>query len=83
MAGNEWAQYNIGIIEYNSGNTERAVKHWTIAASAGCCHSMHELITFFEIGFVSRESIDSTLKAYNNSCAEMRSEARDAYISAP
>ena len=27
-----------------------------------------------------RESIDSTLTAYNNSCAEMRSEARDAYI---
>jgi hypothetical protein len=30
--------------------------------------------------FVSRESIDSTLAAYNNSCAEMRSEARDSYI---
>ena len=30
--------------------------------------------------FVSRESINSTLAAYNNSCVEMRSEARDAYI---
>ena len=29
---------------------------------------------------VSRESIDSTLTAYNNSCVEMRSEARDACI---
>jgi hypothetical protein len=29
----------------------------------------------FDVGGVSRESIDSTLTAYNNSCAEMRSEA--------
>ena len=74
------ARYNLGILEYNSGNMERAVKHWTIAASAGCYRSMHKLRMFFEQGVVSRESIDSVLAAYNNSCADMRSEARDAYI---
>jgi hypothetical protein len=36
--------------------------------------------TSFDQGCVSRESIDSTLAAYNNSCAEFRSEARDAFI---
>jgi hypothetical protein len=41
---------------------------------------MHQLRTFFEEGAISRESMDSTLAAYNNSCAEMRSEARDAYM---
>jgi hypothetical protein len=42
MAGNEWARYCLGCMEYNSwqvegkyGNLERAVKHLTIAASAG------------------------------------------------
>jgi TPR repeat protein len=86
MAGCEAARYNLGRIEANNGNFERAFKHWTIAASAGCFDSMHELIVFYEKGlrlgysFVSRESIDSILTAYNNSCAEMRSEARDAYI---
>jgi hypothetical protein len=35
---------------------------------------------FVEEGIGSRDVIDSTLTAYNNSCAEMRSEARDAYI---
>ena len=53
---------------------------WKIAASAGCFRAMHRLIAFVEKGVVSRESIDSTLNAYNNSCVEMRSEARDAYI---
>jgi TPR repeat protein len=80
MAGHEVARYILGCLEYDSGNMERAVKHWTIAASAGDYKAMHNLITGFEGGFVTRESIDSTLIAYNNSCVEMRSEARDARI---
>jgi hypothetical protein len=59
---------------------ERALKHWTISASAGDYKAMHCLGKGFERGLVSRESMDSTLTAYNNSCAKMRSEARDAAI---
>ena len=62
-------------------NIKQAVKHWKIAALAGDYDAMHELRTRFEKA-VSRESIDSTLKAYNKSCVEMRSEARDACIHA-
>ena len=80
MAGHEMARYNLGVMECNSGKMEQAVKHWNIAASAGCYDAMHEMRTCFEQGLVSRESIDSTLAAYNASSAEMRSEARDAYI---
>jgi TPR repeat protein len=80
MAGHEAARCNLGAMEANSGNMERAVKHWMIAASAGDYYSMHHLRIRFETGYVSRESIDSTLEAYNNSCAERRSEARDDYI---
>ena len=80
MAGDDVARTNIGIMEANSGNMDRAVKHWKIAALAGYYHAMHHLIILFEKGAVCRELIDSTLTAYNNSCAEMRSEARDAYI---
>jgi hypothetical protein len=80
MAGHEGARYNLGGLEVKSGNMERAIKHWTIAASAGDYDAMQQLRTFFEKSAISRESIDSTLAAYNNSCAEMRSEARDARI---
>jgi TPR repeat protein len=80
MAGHEVARYNIGNREAQSGNMERAEKHWTIAASAGDYNAMHQLITSFKKGHVSRETMDSTLVAYNNSCAEVRSEARDAYL---
>jgi TPR repeat protein len=80
MAGHEVARNTLGYMEVTSGNIDQAVKHWTIAASAGHCDAMHQLRILFEKGYVSRESIETTLTDYNNSCAEMRSEARDAYI---
>jgi TPR repeat protein len=80
MAGNEVARNNLGCMEAESRNMDRAVKHWTIGASAGCFHSMYALRINFEKGCVSRELIDSTLAAYNTSCAEMRSEDRDSYF---
>jgi TPR repeat protein len=80
MAGCEVARSNLGGLEAKSRNVERAIKHWTIAASAGHYSSMYNLLVALKKSAVSRESIDSTLAAYNTSCAEMRSEARDAYI---
>ena len=80
MAGHEIARNNLACLEAQSGNMERAIKHWIIGASAGEYLSMQALLTCFEEGDVRRESIDSTLEAYNNSCAEMRSEARDDEI---
>jgi len=80
MAGHEKARSNLGGLEAMSGNMEKAVKHFKIAASAGDYYSMHHLGNAFEKGAISRESIDSILTAYNSSCAEMRSEARDDAI---
>ena len=67
-------------MDEESENMERAAKHLRIAASTGDYNAMHHLRKSFEFGYISRESINSTLIAYNSYCAEMRSEARDAYI---
>ena len=81
MAGHEVARNNLGRIEYTFvGKEERAVKHWMIAASAGHCDAMKNLLIAFNHVSASRATIDSSLTAYNNSCVEMRSEARDAAI---
>jgi tetratricopeptide (TPR) repeat protein len=81
MAGHEDARFNLGLMDIDfEGKRERAIKNMTIAASAGHYKAMQFLIKCFERDFVSRILIDSTLTAYNNSCVEMRSEARDAYI---
>jgi TPR repeat protein len=80
MAGDDAARNNLGIMEAKSGNMERAMKHWIISASAGSYYAMRNLLVHFKQGVVSRDEMDSTLTAYNNACAEMRSEARDAFI---
>jgi TPR repeat protein len=80
MSGHEGARHNLGCTEFESGNQERAVKHWKVAASAGHYNAMVNLLSAFKEGNVSRDTIDSILTAYNNSCTEMRSEARDAYM---
>jgi hypothetical protein len=43
---------------------------------------MNDLLVLHKKGLASRTTMDSTLAAYNTSCAEMRSLARDAYIRA-
>lgn len=68
MAGHDLARSNLGIMEAESGHTEKALKHWEIAASAGNFYAMHNLQQVFEKGHVSRDFI--TLTAYNNFCAE-------------
>ena len=80
MTGHENARCNLGTMEAQSGNMGQAVKHWTIAASAGDCNAMQCLLIAFSQGLTSRATIDATLTAYNTSCAEMRSEERDSAI---
>jgi TPR repeat protein len=80
MAGEEVARYNLGCMEDDAGRMERALKHWTIAASAGHYLAMDNLLIVFKQGLVSRNAINSSLRAYNTSCTEMRSAARDAAI---
>ena len=63
MAGHEVARCMLGLMDAELKNVERAVKHWTIAASAGHYNAMHHLRLCFEKGLVGRESIDSTLAA--------------------
>ena len=55
IAGHEVARNNLGIMEDMSRNREQAVKHWMIAASAGCYRAMHELVTNLGLGRISRE----------------------------
>ena len=82
MAGHEVARNWLGCFEFQLGNMGQAIKHWTIAASAGHYSAMFCLNVEFIKGVISRESINSTLTSYNNSCAEMISESRDATIRA-
>ena len=77
MIGHESARFDLGYMEYNSGNMERAIKHWMISASAGQKESMASIQAEFECGHVQSDVYELTLNAHNHSCEEMRSKARE------
>jgi hypothetical protein len=66
MAGNKVARDYIGGIEGNSGDELSNIGQ--LLHQLGDSRAMHALRTFFDEGILSRESIDSILTAYNNSC---------------
>lgn len=80
MAGVVTARFNIGAREYNDGNMDRAIMHWTIAAESGCSFAMNEMITFYGKGSIDVELIEWTLAAYNSSCAAVKSLERETYV---
>jgi hypothetical protein len=62
-----------------SQTTRPSFETWTIAASGGCHGALHHL-SIIGFGRIPIETMTSIVAACNNSCKEMRGEARDAYI---
>ena len=56
MTGDEMTRCQLGNWEAEAGNMERAVKHWTIAASCGQYNAMQHLIKCVEYGLAENQS---------------------------
>jgi len=77
MNGNLNARTNLGLEELKKGNIHRAMKHWIIAARAGCKKSLDIIKECFMRGDVTKEEYASTLRAYQKRQNEMKSDERD------
>ena len=75
--GNVDARAKLGATEYNGGNHQRALKHFQIAASAGYEKSLDMVKGGFMDGFVTREEYANTLRAYQKSQDETKSDSRE------
>jgi hypothetical protein len=53
------------------------MKHFMLAAEAGNKDSLDEVKRGFTKGYVTKDEYESTLRAYHECQAEMKSEARD------
>ena len=67
------ARYNLGVIEGNAENHQRAMKHFMLAAKSG----YNDFKKGFTNGFVTKDEYESTLRAYHECQTEVKSEARD------
>ena len=70
MMGSFFARYNLGCAEIQNGNYQRAMKHFMIAAKCGLKNSFDQV----KVGF---RQFETTLRDYQASCDETKSEQND------
>ena len=77
MMGHELARHNVGAMEWDNGKHVRAMRHYMIAAKCGSDRSLEMVKKGFKVGTVTKEDLEKTLRCYQASRDEMRSEERD------
>ena len=77
IMGNTHARYNLGAAECENRNYQRAMKHFMIAAKCGLKDSLDAVMRGFKKGYVTKEEFENTLRGYQASCEEIKSEQRD------
>eukprot|EP00956_Cyclotella_meneghiniana_P042775 scaffold249315_cov39-Cyclotella_meneghiniana.AAC.3 len=77
MMGHELARHNLGAMEWENGKNVRAMRHLMIAAKCGYHDSLEMVKSGFKDGIVTKEDLENTLRCYQATRDEMRSEERD------
>ena len=78
IGGHLFARYNLGLSDWKNGKTDRAVKHWIIAANLGDDASLNELKKGYRCGVVSKEDFAAALRAHQAAVDATKSPQRDA-----
>ena len=77
MNGHIKARHNLGCTEGEAGNHRRAFRHYMISAKGGYDDSLDAVKQGFQFGFVLKDEYANTLRAYQKSNKEMKSDERD------
>ena len=77
IGGDLSARHNLGCTEGRARNPHRATKHFILAARAGHDKALGMVKQGFMGGIVGKDEYANTLRAYQKSVDEMKSEARD------
>lgn len=80
IGGHEIARNNLGALEASLGNMNRAMKHWMISARAGFDISLKQIGNGYKAGLVTKDEYASTLRSYQSSLDEMKSEQRSKVV---
>eukprot|EP00984_Skeletonema_dohrnii_P030928 scaffold22810_cov103-Skeletonema_dohrnii-CCMP3373.AAC.2 len=78
IGGHPDARYILGCDEGKNGNTEKAVKHWIIAATQGDNDSIKTLMDEFRSGTVSKDDLAAALRAHQAAVDATKSPQREA-----
>jgi len=76
IGGHEIARHTLAIEEVKNGNMVLAMKHFIIAAKSGEDDSLKKVGLGYKDGLVTKDEYASTLRAYQLSMNDMKSEER-------
>ena len=77
MGGYMGARHNLGGLEYRSGNLDRALKHFMIAAGGGYYDSLENIKRMFMNGEAMKDDYTKALQVYQAYLNEIKSVQRD------
>jgi len=77
MGGCTGSRLALGYIEKNSGNMDRAIKHFMIAVRSGHNGGLKQIKQLYSQGHVSKEEYTKALRAYQKYMGEVKSSQRD------
>ena len=71
------ARYNLGVVEMNDGNLNRALKHYMIAAGCGDGDSLDQIRTFYMNGYATKDDYTKALREHQKYIDGIKSSQRD------
>ena len=77
MRGHLVARHNHGVFEWRAGNSDRALKHFMIAAGCGDNDSLENIKQMFKDGDAMKDDYAKALRAYQANLIEIKSAQRD------
>jgi len=77
IRGNGAARCNLGVMEANGGNFDRAVKHCMIAVRSGFADSLKIIKHLYTCGHATKEDYMKALQLYQAYIGEIKSDQRD------
>ena len=77
MKGSVSARYNLGAVEQNAGNFERAIKHYMIATRSGSSESLEFIKKICSDGHSINGDYTKALQLYQSYLGEIKSSQRD------
>jgi len=77
MAGNVQARHNLGGMEGNTGNMDRALKHWMMAVKDGCSESLKYIKMLYSNGQATKNDYAKALRSFQTYLDAIKSDQRD------
>ena len=77
IGGHPDARHNLGCVEERRGMTDKALKHFIIAAKLGYDKSLERLKELYKAGLVSKEDLAAALRGYHAAIKATKSPQRE------